>query len=219
MLRLSLADPATIFLRKARPKWAKILVVSSRDKWQSSSMDNKTEHLSAAESAELVGVALATINEFYKMGFLKAVCFKEGAPLFSLEQVSQIFGSPRCKKNHPEFEDRKKAEDGCAASKVLPNFAESDEPQAVVSDELPLAQEFLMSEITSLREERDWLRARIEKLELGAERNQLLLLSRTGLFKNLLPNKQSPDDPGRRFFSFKFPRKFFSFQQPRKKLC
>ncbi len=48
----------------------------------------------------------------------------------------------------------------------------------------------LRDQIQILRDERDWLRKRVEVLEVRAERDQMLLLSESRNLQNLLPDKR-----------------------------
>ena len=51
------------------------------------------------------------------------------------------------------------------------------------------------AEIGSLKEERDWLRSRIERLEEKGDRDQLLLLSETQILRSLIVQQHTKSSP------------------------
>ena len=65
--------------------------------------------------------------------------------------------------------------------------------------ELTTINQGLLDKIELLREERDWLRQRVEKLEARADREQMLLLSESETVKRLLDKRDA--EPKRSFWS------------------
>lgn len=80
-----------------------------------------------------------------------------------------------------------------------PERITKSEPTVIDRDSFELLElnQSLRDQIQMLREERDWLRKRVEVLEVRGERDQMLLISEARTVQNLLPERKSPF----RFFS------------------
>lgn len=218
------------------------------------------------EATILAGVSSKTLKRFHESGYLHVLPDSDGSPLYSREEILEIFGSSECvvhtdsppsyptspassdDSNERETE-RAVALEGksctsssskpsndyspCGAEEhgelssdtgesvpcdledpTLPNKSDPSVMQSpkmesfdrlVSASELERLQNLISiqekmldskeDEIADLKNQRAWLRERIERLEEKGERDQILLLSETQTIRSLISyqeNKRSP---------------------------
>jgi hypothetical protein len=171
-----------------------------------------TEHLTENEAASLAGVTIATLYRFAEAGYLQTLPADDGAKRFVRSEIRTLFGI-----SEPISKRRVAASDTAtdsqvqtpptpktnatvvsirpAAEQVVSNESEqlTELEIAQLKNVIELQEKLLDArdkELTDLRQQREWLQARIEKLEDKAERDQLLLLSETQMVRQLILQQQ-----------------------------
>lgn len=154
------------------------------------------------EASEAAGVTPRTLERFVETGYLQVETSADGSKLYRPSQLASVFGIANLPKKlklvtsnndsssnpNTELED---VIDPLADQLKAPTDAPSKEVDEIdklwnvirVQEKLLDARE---SEITDLRGQRDWLKARIERLEQKAERDQIVLLSETQTIRRLI---------------------------------
>jgi DNA-binding transcriptional MerR regulator len=163
------------------------------------------------EAAEAAGVSIETIREFTSIGLLKGE-LKEDKRIYSQGELEAVFRNLKTKKS--EMRSPAPSEPQPTPLEAAPLSATIEVERTVATRE-PIQQNNLNSEkrventlvdnrslellelnrtmreqIQLLREERDWLRKRIEVLETRAERDQILLLTESRTVQNLIPERK-----------------------------
>jgi DNA-binding transcriptional MerR regulator len=183
-------------------------------------MSTNQKLLSIEDSARVTGVSKDTIAQYRDLGLLRAVNERENSPLFA-EDIQEVFGIPEI-----EFEHQAVEVNNCSVlNKAHITLAPHSEPSSVPSKSrssfmgrklsrqkrvkelesdlhsLRARCRALESRLKMVNEERDWLRSRVERLEVRSEREQMLLLAQQQQTQNLLAAR----DSRRSFWQFALP--------------
>lgn len=172
------------------------------------------------EAARIAGVSLRTLLRFSEAGYLTLYTQADGSHKYERAQVEEIFGALAsvapaateagiCHKASDEYKapneptaatSAETCEDSTSNTAKTSTLSE-DLRVANLSEEvnrlrnlLALQERILDSkddEIADLRNQRTWLRERIEKLEEKSDRDQILLLSETQTIRSLIAYQES----------------------------
>jgi len=171
-----------------------------------------SDRITEAEAVTTAGVSARTLQRFQESGYLDVTTSSDGSKLYLLSQIVEIFGAAEALSTSSPHENEKPEpiissridEDPRArqhTSTVVPGPVssiprESIEPEETEARELQRLRNLIVlqerildmmdAELTDLRSQRDWLRARIERLEEKSERDQILLLSETQTIRKLV---------------------------------
>jgi DNA-binding transcriptional MerR regulator len=166
------------------------------------------QYFTELEAAEAAGVSLETIKEFISLGVLKLSPPTDQintSYLTRFELMSAFHTLKDIKIEEQTAQAEKMSEQKIEAEfqEQVPPEIEADPIQPSMRQEAPQGNTFiehrsfelldlnrsLKEQIEMLKGERDWLRKRVETLEVRSERDQLLLLSETKTVQQLLPLK------------------------------
>ena len=182
------------------------------------------QYFTELEAAEAAGVSLDTIKEFITLGMLLLnpadglfdQRYLTRANLLSsfhnLKDLGETIQIPTVADEKPTSQSTTEAVS--SAEKTQPTqtttppiqtrILDSDKHDTFIehrSFELLDLNKSLKDQIEILKQERDWLRKRVETFEIRSERDQLLLMSETKTVQTLLPLQQ----PKQNFWSFALP--------------
>lgn len=140
--------------------------------------------LSENESADFAGISLETILQYKDFGLLKPIIQNEQA--FYKESALKAFFLLGDRTNSREQTDKKQS----LAEQIT---VEIEEDSYSTSTETPQAMSTLVQinkqlqqQVQDLKEEREWLKKRIEVLESRSEREQMLSLSDSETIRRLI---------------------------------
>lgn len=161
------------------------------------------------EAAGAAGVSIETIREFTSIGLLKGE-LKNDQRIYTQGELEAVFRNLKVTKseiNNPPVEEPLQTSPSAPLTASIE--IERDTPKESKLERPPLTEtssettfvdnrsleilelnRMLREQIQLLREERDWLRKRIEVLETRAERDQVLLLTESRTVQNLLPERR-----------------------------
>jgi len=147
-------------------------------------MTTESRLLNEHESAAYAGVTLDTIRDYQRIGILRAYTTETGT-LFATKDLEELFQVATTPKENvsPASNDNANA----AASQNVTYSA----PGESNSFELVEINKSLKEQIEVLRQERDWLRMRVEKMEERSNRDQILLLSQSKNARLLITKPKS----------------------------
>ncbi len=172
--------------------------------------------LTEAEATSLAGVSARTLRRFQESGYLEVSSAADGSTRYRRDQIVEIFGAAEALGTSPARQDESAwRRMGAATSDeraAPPPAGDGQAPSAADEDEEPASsreaarlrnvvalQERILdmkeSEIADLRSQRDWLKARVERLEEKGERDQILLLSETQTIRKLVAYQESRRSP------------------------
>ena len=157
--------------------------------------ESKQELLTSEQAAQFADVSAETLDQYLELGFLKAT-ESDGTKLFERDDLAAFFGLDEAENQTTE-----------ASSEPQPQPETSQE--AVTVEKLPITSspesieltKSLREQVKVLKEERNWLRERVEKLEARLDREQMLLMSDHEIIRSLVPQNQNK----RKFWSFALP--------------
>ena len=180
-----------------------------------------------SEASTLAAVSTRTLERFAEAGYLRVETGMNGIKLFSRSEVEHLFGvkNKRIEKtvyhSSPPVPVESPSEEE-PLENASPVSSQPDQATAPLSDtrSLDLQKQIssLESELASMRtlveiqeklldardaqlqdikEQRDWLKSRIEKLELKGERDQILLLSGNQTVRKLIAISEQNRSPMR----------------------
>jgi hypothetical protein len=172
------------------------------------------DRITEAEAVSTAGVSARTLQRFQESGYLDVTTSSDGSKLYLRSQIVEIFGAAEALSTPPAVESETHYTTHTTETTDEPNArprvatTEPRTPSALVDEtaestagdgderelqrlrNLVALQERILdikdAEVTDLRSQRDWLRARIERLEEKAERDQILLLSETQTIRKLV---------------------------------
>lgn len=186
-----------------------------------------TDECTEQEATALAGVSAKTLRRFRESGYLDVTTTSNEECLYSKRQLSEIFGRVDQGQHTEEVFSEEAVntvepirESSCEAS--FPPFESQDpEPEihrSAISEpaeasreverlrNLVNMQERILdskeAELTDLRNQRAWLRERIERLEEKAERDQILLLSETQTIRTLVSYNETRRSPVRQLLEW-----------------
>ncbi|MCC6221481.1 MAG: DUF5320 domain-containing protein [Deltaproteobacteria bacterium] len=139
--------------------------------------------LSEKQCSEKAGVAPSTLRTYVQCGFLRPI-EKDNELFFEESEVASVFRSP----SEPVSGFKDKA---IKKSPVAEDVVSTSDSRALVlnqSDEV-LEKRQLRDEIKALKQERDWLRERLERLEARIEREQVIKVAEMEMMKGLIANR------------------------------
>ncbi len=152
--------------------------------------------LTENEGALLAGVSLETIREYIRIGLLETVD-ESGKSLLKSNDLSALFGLEATNGRGNNL----RVLDGGSQSNVEQNTSTgqgAEESPAVFHAPVPTNHDLvfmnkrLKDEVLELKQERAWLRERLEKLEARSEREQTLLLNENETVRKLLATTPQP---------------------------
>jgi hypothetical protein len=165
------------------------------------------QYFTELEAAEAAGVSLDTIKEFITLGVLKLnpadAVYSQNyltqadliASFHSLKDLGVTVEIPKPPQEKPtavaEAADPEPVAEQVEVTTSPASSVETDHGSTFIehrSFELLDLNKALKDQIEILKQERDWLRTRVEKLEIRTERDQLLLMSETKTVQSLLPH-------------------------------
>lgn len=176
------------------------------------------ECLSISEVSSWANVSEETVRQFVNFGLLETYQLEGQAKQLKQQDVRDLFGlitePPQTSQSKAEQVRLAEERDSqILEPTVESNHAEADQGFDIeiefedsndqVSDrptrenhfagtyELVAINKRLLSEIRSLKEERDWLRSRLEKLEARIDRDQMLILTSNETIRKLAENNLS----------------------------
>ena len=184
------------------------------------------DYISETEASNFAGVSAATLSRFVEAGYLKIESDTDGLRLFSKVELAELFGledgssadwsAPQPQATQPEvaaprpqpvisapLSSQVELERG--PSSYRSGLRESAwaflDREVSRLKHLTELQERLLEhherELKDLREQRDWLKGRLEKLEEKGERDQLLLLAETQTIRKLVALEERRKSPVR----------------------
>lgn len=182
------------------------------------------QYFTELEAAEAAGVSLETIREFISLGVLRLnpadhVCNQNYLTRSDLVSsfhnlkdlgITVEISKPTTPKEEPLVqaeEPAKESEVNNSSTSTTARPLESDHGNTFIehrSFELLDLNKSLKEQIEILKQERDWLRKRVETFEIRSERDQLLLMSETKTVQSLLPHSQG-NQQRKNFWSFALP--------------
>jgi len=173
-------------------------------------MVNQENLISENEASIRAGVSARTLQRFAEAGYLRVVIQPDASRHYSLSEINDIFGHSRgaapvnedVSNEAPQVvEDRTITETIEPAIDLPLNESparplESETKIVTTEPEISALRTIIKTqtdmldakdaEIADLRSQRDWLRARVERLEEKSERDQILLLSETQTIRRLI---------------------------------
>ncbi len=187
-------------------------------------MESAVTLMTAEQCAAFAGVSLDTVRQYQEFGLLQTV-EREGTHFFKEADVASIFHLSAIKGKPAYSEQTKESTQSSNPFKTASNFTaasppepqniiplqnqievEKSEPQADGSSlrivELLQLNQALREQLEMVKEERDWLRARQERLEARSEREQMLLLSESETVRSLINQRMEKKRP---FWAFALP--------------
>ncbi len=176
-------------------------------------MAAREKYLSKSESAELAGVSIETIEKYIEYGLIdidmmdqsgKQIRELDLISLFQVDRNTSLSRDPKVDESIPT-QDKIILGDGPTVSKVTPlkkvkkkvsnpplrnsqkiKLSSSASTEGRAEVDLKEINKLLKERIVHLREERDWLRKRVENLEVSIERGQTLQMSQIESVRKLL---------------------------------
>lgn len=188
-----------------------------------------SDFIPETEACDATGVSARTLQRFAEAGYLQLEKDLDGLCRFSKQELDALFGLKNEEEQaaHPEEPALEAPEENYQPPSALIERLEvvstdTQPPAAAVNNplqnfsaeietlrNLTKIQEKLLDarddELSDLKQQRDWLKQRIEKLEQKAERDQLLLLSEAQTVKSLVAlqaSKKSPFRAALEYFGF-----------------
>lgn len=183
------------------------------------------DFISEPEAVSLTGMSKTTLSRFAEAGYLQLEVDSDGLRLFSKSELAGLFGlkEPAERSRNAMPPPPKKETPPISVTPVTPvaptvsviaappltapaeTTSPSDSEDAVemkrLQNILQLQEKILDmkdQQIRDLQTQRDWLQARVEKLEDKADRDQLLLLTETQTIRTLVNlNRQTRRSPVR----------------------
>lgn len=180
------------------------------------------DFISEPEAVSLTGMSKTTLSRFAEAGYLQLEVDSDGLRLFSKSELAGLFGlkepaqrsrpaTPPPPRIVPASASAPAAAPAASAVAAMPAPSVVETPPSVDSDntlEVKRLQNILQlqekildmkdQQIRDLQTQRDWLQARVEKLEDKADRDQLLLLTETQTIRTLVNlNRQTRRSPVR----------------------
>jgi len=177
------------------------------------------DRITEAEAVALAGVSARTLSRFQESGYLEVAITSNNTKMFVREQILEIFGaadalSSSSSPSSADLPQSAQCDDTPSPGRVPPRASEKVSPQEPSHDgdglspvereyqrlkNLTALQERILdmkdAELKDLRSQRDWLQARIERLEEKSERDQLLLLSETQTIRKLVSYQEQRRSP------------------------
>lgn len=172
------------------------------------------DRITETEAVSTAGVSARTLQRFQESGYLDVTTSSDGSKLYLRSQIVEIFGAAEALSTSPGVEsetqhttrttevheDLNARPRAATTERRTPSDLRSETADSTAGDgderelqrlrNLVALQERILdmkdAEVTDLRSQRDWLRARIERLEEKAERDQILLLSETQTIRKLV---------------------------------
>ena len=165
-------------------------------------------YISEQEAAHRAGVSITTLKRFSDAGYIQTEADKDGSTRFHVRELEKVFGLPASELEI--VKDINLASQTTYSTSIdpiaidieapLPTPAQTPVEAAPIQQSrdteiirmqhlIDLQDRFIEAkeqEIKSLKEERDWLRNRIEKLEEKNDRDQLILVSVSETNRGLL---------------------------------
>ncbi|MCB0346828.1 MAG: hypothetical protein KDD66_17050 [Bdellovibrionales bacterium] len=141
--------------------------------------------ISASDGASLVGISEETLLEYSTKGFLKTSEI-DGQLRFSAAELEVLFGVSDPKSGSKRSESLSKDNSTLRGQiEVLSVEDSADRSPEQRMIKLEADNQRLLDENLHLKEERAWLRERLEKLETRSERDQMLMLSELETIRGL----------------------------------
>lgn len=145
-------------------------------------MSTNADMLTIAEAATVAGVTPDTVRQYERYGLLSAV---GGVETYRRSDVCSLFHVLE----RAKAEVSPTAEPAPITNEQTAQSSSSTQARGA-TDELLEINQLLRIQIQIMREERDWLRERVEKLEERSEREQMLLLAESQTVRSLLAKEQ-----------------------------
>lgn len=189
-----------------------------------------SDFIPETEACNATGVSSRTLQRFAEAGYLQLEKDLDGLCRFSKQELDALFGLKNAEEIPPEEPVLESPEEESykPPGKLIERLevVSAQEPQQFSAPSaaapaqnynaeietlrnLTKIQEKLLDarddELSDLKQQRDWLKQRIEKLEQKAERDQLLLLSEAQTVKSLVAlqaAKKSPIRAALEYFGF-----------------
>ena len=112
-------------------------------------MEQKTPLLTVEQAAEFAGVNIPTIQRYTNAGFIEPADTKNGAPLYAEKDLIQVF----------ELSPKRAA----ARRKIAAKKKPTKKATVITEKDRLIAEKDI--QIRDLKDQREWLRSRVEKLE------------------------------------------------------
>ena len=170
------------------------------------------QDVSLSKLADAVNLSEDTLNTYVSCGILRGES-REGEVFFSLAEIQTIFGDLAINRistpasSTTEGATASVPDQSAQATRVdpapeppinpeisTPEPAATEVAASATSSPSPLSPELLSlaaslrEQIDFLKQERDWLRTRVEHLESRSDRDQMLILSQTENVRKLIAN-------------------------------
>ena len=168
---------------------------------------NGNKLLSAEDSAKLAGISTETLKQYKDFGLLECIQ-QDNKPFYNEAQIRAIFFLDRGNfgAESPGVTNESLKEE---APQEAPNqTSKSNDSAHYVPSLIPAPYHLLemnqnlREQIEILKEERNWLRQRLEKLETRSEREQMLLLAESETVRALVSQRQEHTKKRVSWFSF-----------------
>lgn len=199
-------------------------------------------YITEENAVNLCGVTSATLNRFVEVGYLNTVSEENGKRLFSANELSDLFGidegalekitsslDEKVEKISENIFDTSKDDkiDFSSSDNTDTDYIESesnsdqirhnsDKLNSISFKKLLSLQEKILEmrelEIKDLKQQRDWLQSRVEKLEAQSDRDRVILLSQTHAVRRLIGLQEKKKSAVRATLEF------FGFVQPEKQV-
>ncbi len=188
--------------------------------------------LSEAEACKAIGLSEGTLRSFVESGYLKVQVGEDGSRCYSREELASVFGvgvepqnvdkpldeTVREAVDTTEIieEDEPRVSARIVEQEPAAEFAESGrvidvdrlgkEPDSERLTRIVELQEKLLElkdrEIEDLKEQRQWLRERVERLEEKSHRDQILMLSESQAIRELMIKEREKKSAMRSFIDW-----------------
>lgn len=179
-------------------------------------MEVADQLMSIEECAVFAGVSIDTVGQYAEFGLLASVDM-QGSRFFKEQDVRTIFHLSSnqkvpAKDNHEEsIQEAVRPVTLAEQITVIPLSQEieitsapkeSSRGESLRIIELLQLSQTLREQLEMVKEERDWLRTRLERLEARSEREQMLLLSESETVRSLISQR---GDKKRSFWNIALP--------------
>lgn len=180
-------------------------------------MDSADQLMSIEECAVFAGVSIDTVGQYAEFGLLPSVD-KQGSRFFKEQDVRTIFHLSSNQKVQPkESRDEQPLQQAARPVTLAEQITviplsqeieitsapkESSRGESLRIIELLQLSQTLREQLEMVKEERDWLRTRLERLEARSEREQMLLLSESETVRSLISQR---GDKKRSFWNIALP--------------
>lgn len=181
-------------------------------------MDVADQLMSIEECAVFAGVSIDTVGQYAEFGLLPSVDL-QGSRFFKEQDVRSVFHlssnqKVQVKVASAQEQPVEQASESISLAEqitVIPlsqeieitgSPKESSRGESLRIIELLQLSQTLREQLEMVKEERDWLRTRLERLEARSEREQMLLLSESETVRSLISQR---NDKKRSFWNIALP--------------